>query len=200
MKFWKINDSRRNQLIVIKDQTIYKGTPKTENLARLQEDTVPDAVLNGLFSIPYSYIKEIHNQKGKNEIKIYFGNDSEEELYITDRHIKSEVFEYLKQELTNFTYSAQVPSVFKYAKAPLFALLFTTGIFIWSLYLALQIESGVEYELVGGGRPGITGIVLAIAHLGSLKISLVYATLLAIMLFSLSQKLKSRSETQYLKR
>lgn len=57
MKFWKINDSRRNQLIVIKDQTIYKGTPKAENLARLQEDTAPDVVLNGLFSIPYSYIK-----------------------------------------------------------------------------------------------------------------------------------------------
>ncbi|WP_405246673.1 hypothetical protein [Cellulophaga sp. Asnod2-G02] len=199
-KFWKISDSKSNKLIFIKDKTIYKGNPKQEELNRLNSETTNLAFLENLFSIPYSYIKEIENQSKKNEIKIFFGNDSEEELSIKDNNTKTEIFEFIKQENPNFKYSSELPSVLKYAKTQFFALLFTTGIFLWSLYLAIQIESGVEYELVGGGRPGITGIVLVIANLGVLKIVIGYIVLLAIILFALTKKIKSRSETEFLKR
>ena len=199
-KFWKISDSKSNKLIFIKDQTIYKGNPKQEELNRLNSESTNLAFLENIFSIPYSYIKRIENQSGKNEIKIYFGNDSEEELIIKDENTKTEIFEFIKQDNPNLKYSSELPSVLKYAKAQFFALLFTTGIFLWSLYLAIQIESGVEYELVGGGRPGITGIVLVIANLGVLKIVIGFIILLAIILFALTKKIKSRSETEFLKR
>jgi hypothetical protein len=199
-KFWKISDSKSNKLIFIKDKTIYKGNPKEEELNRLNSESTNLAFLENLFSIPYSYIKVIENQSGKNEIKIFFGKDSEEELIIKDKNTQNEIFEFIKQDNPNFKYSSELPNVLKYAKAQLFALLFTTGIFSWSLYLAIQIESGIEYELVGGGSPGITGIVLLIANLGVLKNILGFIILLAIIIFALTNRLKSRSETEFLKR
>ncbi|NQX82288.1 MAG: hypothetical protein HRT66_09890 [Flavobacteriaceae bacterium] len=199
-KFWKISDSKYNKLILIKDKTIYKGNPKQEELSKLNSESTNFSFSENTFSIPYSYIKRIENQKGKNEIKIFFGNDSEDKLIITNKNTKNEVFEFLKQDNLNFEYSSELPSILRYAKAQLFALLFTTGVFLWSLYLAIQIESGIEYELVGSGRPGITGIVLAIANLGVLKIVVGFIILLSIILFALTKRLISRSETEFLKR
>jgi hypothetical protein len=200
-KFWKINDSKTNKLIFIKDRNIYKGNPKQEELNRLNSETTNFAFLENIFSIPYSYIKKIENQKGKNEIKIFFGNDSEEELIIKDKNTKAEIFEFLKEDNLNLIYTSELPSIFKYAKTQFFALLITTGIFLWSLYLAIQIESGIEYEFAGKGRiPGISGMVLALANFGVLKIILGFIILLVIIIFALTNRLKSRSETEFLKR
>lgn len=199
-KIWKLKESKSNKLILIKEKVIYKGNPKINDLSRVNSETTDFTFLKDLFSIPYSYIKIIENQSGKNYIKIFFGKDSEEELYIDNENIKNEIFEYIKTENQNLKYSAEIPSIINYAKAQLFALLSGTGIFIWSLYLAFQIESGVEYELVGGGNPGITGIVLLIANLGSSKIIIGYIILLGVTIFALVKRLKSRSETEFLKR
>lgn len=198
-KHWTIKESKHNTLIVIKEQSIYKGKPKAEDLQSINIDTKDVSFLNDLFSIPYSYIKKVENQSGKNYIKIFFGKDSEEELYVDNEHLKNEIFEYLKTDIPNLKYSSELPSIIKYAKPQLFALLSITGIFIWSLYLAIQMESGVEYEIVGG-RPGILGIILAIANLGVFKIIIGYAALLSISLLALIRRLKSRTEVEYLLR
>lgn len=199
-QFWKLKESKSNKLILIKDQIIFKGNPKENDLNRVNSETTELEFLKDLFSIPYSYIKRIENQRGKNHIKILFGNNSEEELKVDNEIIKNEIFEFLKSQNPKLKYSAKIPSVMNYAKAQLFALLSITVIFIWSQYLAFQIENGARYELVGGGSPGITGIVLVIANLGSLKIITGYIILLSITLLSLTKRLKSRSETEVLKR
>jgi hypothetical protein len=184
---------------LIKDNSIYKGNPIESHFNRIRQETIDFSFLSGLFSIPYSYIKKIENQTGKNYLKIYFGNDSEEELYIDNEAVKNEIFSFLKADIPNLRYSSEVPSVLKYAKAQFFALLFTTLIFIWSLYLAIQIENGVQYELIGSGR-SITGIVLVIAELGVIKIVIGYLLILAIILFGLIRRLKTRTETEMLTR
>ena len=199
-KIWKLKESKSNKLILIKNKVIYKGNPKENDLNRVNLETIDFAFLKDLLSIPYSYIKRIENQSGKKYLKIFFGNNSEEELYIDNENIKKEVFEFIRSDYQNLKYSTEIPSVINYAKAQFFALLSITGIFIWSLYLAFQIERGVEYQLVGGGNPGITGIVLMIANLGSLKIIIGYIILLGITIFALAKKLKLRSETEFLKR
>lgn len=199
-KIWKFKESKSNKLILIRDKTIFKGNPNENDLNRLNSETTELTFLKDLFSIPYSYIKKIENQKGKTYIKIFFGNNSKEELNIENENVKNEIFEFLKSENPKLKYTAEIPSVTSYAKAQLFALLSLTIIFIWSLYLAFQIESGVEYEIVGGGNPGITGIVLVLANLGSLKIIIGYTILLGLTIFALSKRLKSRSETEILKR
>lgn len=198
-QFWKVSDSKSNQLIFIKDKTIYKGNPKQEELNRLNLGTTNLDFLENLFSIPYSYIKRIENQKGGNGIKVFYGSDSEDELKINDNKIKNEIFEFLKQDITSFKYSSELPSIFKYAKAQFFALLFTTGIYLWSMSYAIELEKGTEYELTGG-RPGLGYIVFAIANLGTLKVTIGYVVLLAIILFTLIKKNKTRSEIEILRR
>lgn len=197
---WKFKDSKSNKLILIKNKSIYKGNPKDNDLNRITSETNNISFLNEMFSIPYAYIKTIENQSGQNFIKIFFGNDSEEELYVDNENVKNEIFEFIKNDTTDFKYTSELPSVMKYTKAQLFALASITALFLWSIYLAIQIENGTQYEIVGGGRPGITAIVLAIANLGSLKIIFGYLVLLSIGTFALLKKLKSRSEIQYLKR
>ena len=199
-KFWKINDSKKNKFILIKDKCIYKGNPKQGDLNKLNSESSNFTFLDNLFSIPYTYIKQVENPKNKNEIKIYYGNDSEDELIIDDTTVKNEIFNYLKNDMINLEYSSELPNILKYAKAQFFALLFTSIIFIWSLYLAIQIENGAIYQLNSGRKPGITGIVLAIAHLGVFEIIGLFIILLTIILFSLFRKIKSRDETEFLRR
>lgn len=199
-KFWKLNESKSNNLIFIKDQVIYKGNLESGIINKINLETTDLTFLSKLFNIPYSYIWKIENQEGKNYIKVFFGNDSEEELMIENENIKQDIFEFLKEDLNKLKYSSEMPSVIKYTKAHFFALVFTTGIFIWSLYLSLQIESGVVYELVGGSRPGITGIVLMLANLGSFNLIIGYLIVLGITIFTLRNRLKSRSKIEYLKK
>lgn len=195
--YWKIRNSKSNKLIFIKDKCIYKGNPKEDVLQKLNSESSNLDFLTNLFSIPYSYIKRIENQTGKDDIKIYFGSDSEDELTIKDATVKQEVFDFLKQELPNFKYTSKMPSVLKYAKAQFFALLFTSALFVWSMYLAIQIENGAEYEIVGRGR-GIGSIVLGIANFGVFKIVVGFLILLGIIGLALANRLKSRSETEFL--
>jgi len=198
-KFWKISDSKSNKLIFIKDKNIYKGNPKQDELNKLNSESKNLPFLEKIFNIPYSHIKKIENQKGQDQIKIFYGNDSEDELIINDKDTKKEIFEFLKQDIPNFKYTSELPSILKYGKGQFFALLFTTGIFIWTLYLAIQIESGIEYEIIGGSS-GLTGIILGLANFGVLNVVIGYIVLLSIILFALFKRLKSRTETEFLKR
>lgn len=199
-KIWKFKESKSNKLILIKDSIIYKGNPNEQDLNRVNLETNDLDFLKKLFSIPYSYIKRIENQKGKKCIKIFFGKESEEEINVENEIIKNEIFEFLKAENSKLKYSAKTPNILNYIKAQLLALLTLTGIFIWSLYLAFEIENGVQYELVGNGRPSIAGIVLIIANFGHVRIIIGYIILLSLNIYAITKRLKSRSETEILER
>ncbi len=188
-KFWKLNDTRSNKLIFIKDNCIYKGNPKQEDLDRLTLRTTDLAFLENLFSIPYQYLTKIENQEGKKEIKLFYGGKSEEELVVDDAQVKREVFEFLKQDIPIFIYTSQLPPALKYAKNQLIALLIVTAIFLWTLYLAIQIESGVNYEIIGKGRPGITEVVLGLAHFGVSKVATGFSVLMVLILLGLKHKM-----------
>ncbi|RZS93935.1 hypothetical protein [Aquimarina brevivitae] len=202
-KVWKLPESKSNQLILIKNQTIYKGNLDPDKINKLPlnpEISLPNEIEKELFSIPYPYIKKISNQKGVKHIKIYFGKDSEEELHIANEKTKKEIFECLKMDIPGLTYKSELPGFFNYCKAQIFAILMLTGIFIWSLYYAIEIEKGTIFELRGGGggRIGIGGLVFILGNLGVTKLIIGYSTIMGLTLFSLFRKLKSRSEREIL--
>lgn len=198
MKFWKIKESKFNRLILIKDQSIYKGNPSIEDLDKFTSGAKEIPFENKLFSIPYSYISMVENQRGNPEIKIYYGNKSEEELKIENQMVKQDVFDYLKRDLNGFKYRSFVPGVFKYAKAQFFALILVTAVFLIALYYAIQLENGVEYELAD--RQSLYAFVFGLAHFGVTKLLMAYSILLGVMLFALKRRLGSRSEIEVLER
>ncbi len=199
VKIWKLTDSKSNKLILIRDQSIYIGNPNQEDLNKLSSTSTDFEFVNQLFSIPYSYIKSVENQVGNRELNIFYGRNSEEKIIAEREEIKNEIFDYLRLDLKNFNYSSQLPTVLNYAKAQFFAFFIVTAIFIWSLYLAVQIESETDFKNESL-RTGIYGLVFIIANVGVTKIILGYTVLLAITLIALARRIKSRTVIQFLKR
>jgi hypothetical protein len=176
---------------------IYKGTPDLSILQNCVNDLDKGVIPEGIFNIPYSYIKSIENHIENKIIKIEYGQDSEEIIRVKEDQSKQEIFNLLKSKLSNSEHLTKTPTIFKHAKPQILAMLIMTGLFIWTLYLAIQIEMGYEYEIVGG-KAGITSIVLMLALFGVLKVILGYTFIMAIAIYSFIRKLKTRSLVEYL--
>lgn len=199
-KFWKQGQSKQNNLILIKNEIIYTGNLDKEDFIKLTSESKELHFLPKLFSIPFSYISKIENQEGNKFLCLHLGSESQEEIYFIEDSLKKEVFQYLRRELHKFDYIKEKTSVLKYAKAPLMAILITSVLFAWVLYLGLQIEQGFDYQLdsVRNRNSTIMGIILGLANLGSKKIAIAFLSILAICLLALKKKLNSRSESEIL--
>ncbi|WP_339701831.1 hypothetical protein [uncultured Marixanthomonas sp.] len=199
-QIWKPTEPKSDKLILIRDNCIYKGNPVREELNKIKVNTQDIEKLKNVYSIPFRYIKRIENQQNSKQIKIYFGSDSEEEIKLENETQKNEIFNLLKQELPNLNYRSELPNIFKYTKPQIFGILIATGIFIWAMYFAVEISKGYNYEIVGGGRLGINGMVLLIAKLGIPKLIIGYIIIVGIAVFSLMRRLKTRSDIEILER
>lgn len=200
-KVWKQRQSKHNKLVLIKDQTIYLGNPSESELNKVNAESAEFPFSSNLFSIPFSYIKRIENQKGKNQINFFLREKTTEEIHVEQEHIKNEIFQFLKTEIPKLKYSSKKPSLLKYTKDPLFAFIVLSGLFSWTFYLATQMENGYDYELVNGLRmnsSALTGLILGIANFGTSKIILGYLALLSINILAFVSKLKSRTEIEFL--
>lgn len=198
IKFWASKNNKNIDIVLINKESIHKGKIKFEELNNFSKQVENNKLPEGLFVIPFTYIKKIENQEGKKDIKVYFNSDSEEELISKNSEIKNQIFDYLKEAIPNLNYSKKKPSFFKYVKPQLFAIFFTTTIFLWSLYYAIQIENGVEYYLEG--RAGLLSLIYSIGLLGIVKVIILFSILIGIGVYSMIRKNNSRSEIQLLKR
>ena len=106
-KYWETND-KRNRLIYIKGKSIFFGTPKNIDSTDFKFDIKKGIVTDVIFSIPYSYIRNVECQNKGSKIKIDFGKESEDEIYIENATIKNEIFNYLKSELSDFKYIEKI--------------------------------------------------------------------------------------------
>lgn len=200
IKIWKPTEPKSDKLILIKNECIYKGNPNFEELNKISQDFSNVSEIKGLFSIPYSYIKKIENQSGKNYIKIFLSPDVEEHLNIYDERLKNEIFSFLRKELMFFKYKIEKPSFLKYTKPQLFGILLLTLIYISTMYFAIQLANGYSFELHNSRVGGIIGMLILLAENGYLKLTLWYSIILGLVVFTLIKKNKSRSEVQTLTR
>ncbi len=202
--FWKLTEQKLDKLILIQNQTIYKGNPDPIKMNKLMFNaTISNNVEieKELFSIPYPYIKKIVNQKGVSHIKVFFGKDSEEELNVENEKTKNEIFEFLKKDLKALKYKSELPSIVSYGKHQFFAILILTGVFVWSMYYAIEIDKGTIFELRGsGGKIGLGGLVFILGNLGKTKLMIGYLLSIGLTLLSLFRKLKSRTQIEILYR
>ncbi len=197
IQIWKFKNSKSNKLVLIKDRKIYFGNPKEIDFTRLDYNTKDIEFLKKIFCIPFSYISKIENQVGQKNIKIFYSSKSEENIIIENETIKNEIFDLLKKELSNFKYTSEIPKLKKYAKPQILSLLIISGIAIWSLYLAGEVEKGVIYENKST-NPGLSGVVLLIASLGSVKILTGYFIILGITISAIIKKYKTISKIETL--
>ncbi len=192
MKVWTSNEKADDKIIAFVDQTIYKGNPKAEDIEPVAfELKMKNTVPTSLTGFPISYIKKIILREGTNHIELLFGKDSTEELKIHDEQRRREVFEYFKANIPGSVYSLHKPTAIAAGKKPLIAFFVVAAIFSWTLYIALGIESGNEYDVTGQHYNSLAGIVLAMASIGVKKVILIFGSLIAIALISFIRKARN---------
>ncbi len=195
LKIWVNDNENDDKVIAYYQGKIFKANPKDEELniiiSEFRMTKTPSSMFLG---IPLDYIKEIRFQEEKKYIEVFFGASSYEHFNISDENKKIEIFDYFSSLFPNATISTEMYSKLKAGKKPLYAILILSVIFIWSLYISLNIEAGYGYELTGS--PGsMAGVVLALASLGVFKLTLIFSSLISIALISFV--VKTRTSTTF---
>ena len=184
MKSYWFIEGKTNSIIYIKEQCIYTGKIKEFDKLQILNNLKKGIIPKKLFSIPYAYIKSIESPINSKTITVHYGDNSKEELKMNDINTKNEILDLLKTELFSFEYKKQKPSFFKHLKPQMIAILIMVGLCIWTTYIAFQIEIGYSYEIVGGGRPSITHIVLGLAQFGIFKVLAGFLLVISIAIYS----------------
>ncbi len=196
IEYWLLKDTK-NKVVICSDDTVYFGSPKNLNINEFQDNINQGKVPNDLFGLPYSYIHEIKNQDGVPKLSITYNKNSEEEIYSKEVQVKNEIFHTLQEKMTSCVNETKRPSIWKYAKPQILGLLLPMALFLWTLFLAIEIENGFEYE-VGEGNKGLGGLILGIAHQGVKNVSFGYSLIFILGLTSFIKRIKSRSTIHYI--
>ena len=190
MKIWTSTMKGDDKVIAFFDGMIYKANPKNNEIESYVFDlkTNKNSAL-GFFTIPVGYISEINMTQGKNYLEILFRGDYEH-LKINDSKIKSEVFNFFKENIPNTSYASVTESKIMYAKKPLIALTVILIAFLWSFFIAKGMEQGNEYDVYGQHYDSFAGIILVLANLGVTNLCLLFGSLFLIAGIRLFRKLK----------
>jgi hypothetical protein len=190
---WTSNEKGNDKLIAFIDGVIYKANPKTDE----ETDEMAKAIKLGsfdarkLWEIKTRNCKEIRLQDGKPYIEIYWGKDGEEQLRITDEYKRYRIFECIKVNTPDGSFTTDKWSPFRAGRKPMIAFFVVLGLFLWTLFYAVQAESGKVYYLENGHYNSLTGIVLIIASLGLVNVIIIFSFLLGIAAFAFIRKVKN---------
>lgn len=196
-KLWEFSDSNFNRFILIKDQTIYIGTPTKKNMNSLNNEELK----RYLFAIPYNKIEKIENQKGKKYIKVSYNRHSYKKLHLNEESSKSDIMSFLKDDLANYHYKVETPTNIEYATSHF---LYFTGVlilYLTTLYYSIGISNGKTFGFNENGvRYGYLQLCHFLAKIGSLKVSILFISMLTLIYFFLRKKLKTKSSIETLKK
>jgi len=201
MKIWTSEEKSNDRIIAIIDDTLYKCNPSVNEIndfvIALRMKNVPE---KKTLSIPTSYIRQIQHEEGKKYIQVFFGQGSEEHFRITDEKRLQEVFEQLQLFASNSPATTVRYTWWQAGKKPLIALGVVTALFIWTLTLAIGIEAGTDYDVVGHHYNSLAGIVLMLANFGVRNVIIIFVALMAIAGYSFIKKARKPPVFHVLKR
>lgn len=192
MKIWTLTQKGDDKIIAFDNQVIYRGSSKIADVDKIIfELTTLKTIPKGLTGIPISYIKEINQEFGKNQIELFFAEDSTEDLKISEEALRSEIFNYFKSNIPGSEYVLLKKTPIQAGKKPLIAFVVALVIFLWVFYIAKGMESGNEYDVPGQHYDSIAGIVLIIASIGVKNVILVFGSLILISVYSFIKKARN---------
>lgn len=192
MRIW-VNEQKTDDIIVaVSDSSVLKANPKGGELQSFISD-IQKGVLptERTMEIPFSYIREFQLDENKPYFDIYFGGDSSESFRIQSLQRRLEILNYLQSKVPGQS-RVEVISGFKAARKPIIAFGVLLGIFLWALYLAVNMEKGIEYQVVGQQR-SIASVVLLLGSLGVKRLSLIFGALMLISMYVIVKRFRTSS-------
>ena len=187
------NEKGNDKVIAFINDTIYKANPKTDQ----ETDILASGLRSGSFDstkvwdIKVSHCNEIRLQDGKPFIEIFWDRGGEEQLVISDAYKRYMFFDLIKANAPNARCTTEKWNAFRAGRKPLIAFFVVLGLFLWTLYYAIQAQKGYVYYIENGRYGSLTGIVLAIASLGLNRVIAICSALLCIALFAFIKKAKN---------
>ena len=190
---WTTTEKGNDKLIGFVNDIICKANPKTDTeTERLAMDLKSGFFdRSKLWEIPTSYCKEIRLQEGKNYIELLWGKDGEEHLRITDEAKRNKIFGVIKINTQKSEFNIDKYSAIRAGKKPMIAFFVVLALFLWTLYYAIEAESGNVYYIGNGHYNSITGIVLGLASLGLAAVITIFSILLSVAIISFIMKTKN---------
>ncbi len=198
LKIWTNRKSNEDNFIVYDGKSLHRRRAKKEAFDKITKALNKEEIDKKFISVPINYIKHVEYRDDDPKIRIFYGQDSEEELKVSDQALRKDIFNYLKANTDVMEVKQEKPSVLSRIKKPLIALLVLLGIFIYVASIIDGLNSGYEYELRGGGRPGIGALVLGLAQFGLATNLMLFVPLGSIALFMIYKRSKDSSEIHYL--
>lgn len=191
MKIWSGSKKGDDKIIAYFNDTIFKANPKDSEIENyiIALKTNRESA-KGFFTIPSRYISEINMQEGKNYLEVIFRGDTEF-LITSDESIKKEMFNFFTESIPGAVSINVKESKLKSARKPFIGLIILLAVFFWTLYLAIGMENGVEYDVEGQHYHSISGIMLVLASVGVVRLSLIFASLFLISFYTFFKKFKN---------
>jgi hypothetical protein len=196
-KVWFNKKEKEHNIIAFADNTLYRVKSKDIEFQRLKNELNRGIISDQFIGIPLGYMTSIELQENKNFLNIKYGSESEEQIIISNKSLKLEIFNYIYSIEYFTTYDNKKPSIIERIKKPLIALLVVLGIFTYVFLIINGMNQGYEYE-VSGGRPGIGGFILIFADLGLMKNILIFGSLAMIAIFRMYMNFKDDGKIQIL--
>lgn len=199
IKTWISSEKGDDKIIALANNKILKANPREAKTQEVVTNIENDTLSADILSIPFSYIRSVQLPKGKKYIQVNFGEESEEHLRICNEFKRVEIFKYFRENIPQMTYRFEKYSKIKAMQKPLIAVAVVAVLFLWTMFYAVPLSMGAEYELTGNGG-SLTGIVFSLAMLGIPKICLIFGTLLLLGTYSAIVKGKNPPEIHELHR
>ena len=182
-KIWINNQPKEHTFIIFHENILYRRKVTKEEFYRVEKELNRGIISDKFFGLPIPYLKTVSYREDNPKIAIVFNQDSEDEIEISDNQLRKEVFDYLKKHTKYLSFSEAKPSLFSRIKKPVIALTIILAIFAYVYSIIDGMNQGYEYEIVGGRRPGIASVVLALAHLGLAKNLLIFFPFIGLALY-----------------
>jgi len=193
IEVWTNSLKGNDKLIGFGNGFIYKANPKTIEETEILATNMRNGVFDTtkVWDIQAKYCSEIRLQEGKTYIEIFYGKEGEQDLRVADEYLRFKIFETIKKGLPDVKYSVEKWSAFKAGRKPLIAIAVLIGLFLWTLFYAIQGQNGMVYYLEDGRYNSLTGIVLGIASLGLTNVIIIFCSLLSLALFAFIKRIRN---------
>lgn len=188
------SSKKEDRIIFIAKNILYKANPKEEDfervLAEIKYGNLEMFRTNSAFyGIPLNYIKKVELEENTNYIEVFFSSDSTEHFRVLDRRKRHEIFTFLRNQLGGKFEFEQFPK-WKLGLKPLIAMAVVAGLYIWTMISATIIESGHNNLSHSARQVGVGRLLDDIAHLGAVKLTLLFAGFFGIALVAFLVKIR----------
>ncbi|MEO0683591.1 MAG: hypothetical protein AAFY76_00740 [Cyanobacteria bacterium J06649_11] len=176
---------QKDELVIITENSIVKGKVKQDRLYETKAQISNDQIPGFLFSVPFTYIRRVDFSDAMKYIEVHLKKDDSVQIRVQDESLRLEVFEYLKELLSDFQYAHKQESLWRKIKGTIIAFVVLNGILLWSYQVAGMIE---RQEYIGTQLV----IVAAVAGLGTRTLILVIVAINILLISNLIMKVRNR--------